>query len=324
MRVLAVVVNFRTPELTITALRALLPELAAIPGAGAVVVDNDSGDDSVGRIREAMHADGAEPRVAVVASPRNGGFGFGVNFAVRAALAGDDPPDAVYLLNSDAQPAPGALRTLLAFQETHPQAAIAGSYIHGPDGTPHETAFRFPTWQGELLGNLRLGLLRHVFGGYEVALPIPTVPTRVDWLAGASMLIRRDVFERIGLFDEGFFLYYEETDFCRRAAAAGLETWYVPASRCAHVGAGSTGWKDTSRPRARYWFESRRRYFLRHHGPAYLLAANCVWVASFLLWRLRRRLRAAPEQDPPRLLRDFVRHSFSRVRSPEGVQGAHA
>jgi GT2 family glycosyltransferase len=314
--VLAVVVNFRTPEMTLRALQALLRELEAVPTARAVVVDNDSGDGSLERLAAGVRELGAEERISVLASGHNGGFGFGLNTAVRQALAGPDPPDAVYLLNSDAFPEPGALRELIAFQDAHPNAAIAGSYIHGPDGEPHTTLFRFPTLTGELVANLGLGIVSRLLGRFEVALPIPTAPQRVDWLAGASMLIRRDVFERIGLFDEGFFLYYEETDFCRRAADAGFETWYVPASSVAHVGGGSTGFKDVSRPRATYWFESRNRYFLRHHGRLYLVAANLSWMLTFAAWRTRRALQGKPDPDPPKLLRDFLRHALPPARVP--------
>jgi len=141
-------------------------------------------------------------------------------------------------------------------------------------------------------------------------MPMPRQAQRVDWLAGASMLIRRSVLDSIGLFDEEFFLYYEETDFCLRARNAGFPTWYVPESRVAHVGSASTGIQDPSRPRAGYWFESRRRYLRKHHGLLYLWLANVVWVAGFAAWQVRRRLRGLPDSDPPHLLRDFVRHNF--------------
>jgi len=306
-----VVVNFRTSEMTLRALHALLREMEAIPSARAIVVDNDSGDGSLERLAAGVRAMGAEERISVIASGRNGGFGFGVNMGVRQALAAPDQADAIYLLNSDAFPDPGALRELIAFQEAHPEAAITGSYIHGPDGEPHITSFRFPTLPGEMVSNLGLGIVSRLLSRWEVAIPVPTAPRRVDWLAGASMLIRREVFDHIGLFDEGFFLYYEETDFCRRAARAGFETWYVPASSVAHVGGGSTGVKDTSRPRAAYWFESRNRYFLRHHGRLYLFAANVSWVLTFAAWRIRRRIQGKPDPDPPGLLRDFLRHALA-------------
>lgn len=317
MRVLTVIVNFRTAEMTLEAVAALVREMEAVPGAAAVVVDNDSGDGSFERLLAGVDAMGASDRVRVVQSGHNGGFGYGLNHAVRVALASDDPPDAIYLLNSDAFLDPGSLPEMLDFQAKHPEAAILGNFIHGPEGEPHCTSFRFPTVWGELIGNLRPGRLLWFLRGYEIAIPWPENPRRVDWVAGASMLIRRDVFERIGLFDEGYFLYYEETDFCRRAADAGFQTWYAPAGSVTHIGGASTGFKSTAKPRATYWFESRRRYFLLHHGSAYLQATNLVWVISFVLWQLRRRIQRIPDQDPPRLLRDFLRRSFkTRLDDP--------
>ncbi|TFG92182.1 MAG: glycosyltransferase family 2 protein, partial [Myxococcales bacterium] len=131
------------------------------------------------------------------------------------------------------------------------------------------------------------------------------------WLAGASMMIRRSVFESIGLFDEEFFLYYEETDFCLRARRGGFPTWYLPESRVAHVGSASTGFQDPARPRPGYWFDSRRHYLRKHRGTAYLWLANGAWIVGYSLGRLRRRLKGLPDADPPGLLRDFLSHSLA-------------
>ena len=315
MRLLTVIVNFRTPEMTLKALKALVREMQVIPDSQAVIVDNDSGDGSFEKITSAVREMDLVDRVRVLQSGHNGGFGFGLNYAVRDALASDDPPDAVYLLNSDAFLDSGSLKTLCDYQEKHPEAAILGSYIHGPEGEPHCTSFRFPTIIGELAGNLRLRILKPLVERWVISIPWPTEPCRVDWVAGASMLIRSQVFKEIGLYDEGYFLYYEETDFCRRAAGVGYQTWYLPASSVAHVGGASTGFKNSEKPRARYWFESRRRYFKSHHGLLYLQATNVVWIVTFLLWRLRLRIQRLPDTDPPRLLRDFIRYSFVPVTS---------
>jgi N-acetylglucosaminyl-diphospho-decaprenol L-rhamnosyltransferase len=316
MKLLAVVINYRTAKLTIEALRHLVAELSRIPDSSAVVVDNASGDGSFELLREAVASEGWADRVAVVASERNRGFAGGINFALEPAFAGCDPPDTVYLLNSDAFVAPGAVELLLAFLERNPEVGICGSYIHGTDATPHETAFRFPTILSEFIARVPLWPFTPLLRRFAVALPIPTRPQPVDWLAGASMMIRRSVLDSIGLFDEEFFLYYEETDFCLRARRAGFPTWYVPESRVAHVGSASTGIQDASRPRPGYWFESRRHYLRKHHGLLYLWLANVVWVVGFAAWQLRRRVKGLPNPDPPHLLRDFLRHNILSSRTP--------
>ena len=320
MRVLAVVLNFRTPAMTIRALRALVPELRSLGDAGTVVVENGSEDGSLERIEAAVRDEDWADVISVVASERNRGFAGGINFALRPALSGSEPPEYVYLLNSDAFVEPGAVRALLEFLQHHPEVGICGSYIHGPGGEPHETAFRFPSIVGEFIARVPLWPFTPLLRRFTVALPIPDQPQPVDWIAGASMMIRGAVFASIGLFDERFFLYYEETDFCRRARRAGFPCWYVPQSRVAHVGSASTGFQDASRPRAAYWFESRHRYLRKHHGSAYLWLANAMWVAAFSLGRLRRWLKGLPDLDPPGLLTDFLYHNFL----PRGAADRHA
>jgi GT2 family glycosyltransferase len=288
--------------------------LRALPGARAVVVENGSGDDSAAQLEAGLRREDLGDVAELRVSPRNTGFAGGINFALAGEPADRPLPDLVYLLNSDAFAAPGSLRALVEFLRAHPEVGICGSYIHGTDGVPHHTAFRFPTLLGEFIDRVPLWPFTRLLLRYATALGLPEVPTRVDWLAGASMLIRREVFDAIGRFDDGFFLYYEETDFCRRAADAGFETWYVPASRVAHLGSKSTGFQNLANPRPAYWFESRRRYFRKHHGGLYLAAANFAWVTSFLLGRLRGRIKGIPERDPPNLFRDFLRHNFGAAR----------
>ena len=312
MRILGIIVNYRTSELALRAARTLLDDLPGLPGSSVVVVDNDSGDGSYERLCAGVREHGIEDRVRVRASDHNGGLGYGINLALAAALAEPAPPDAFFILNSDAFPEPGCVGKLVHCLDAHPRCGIAGSLVHGVDGALHTTTFRFPSIVGEFNANLRLGLFTRLIGeGRVQAIPTPNETTRVDWLAGCSMLVRREVFERVGLFDEGFFLYYEETDLCRRAAREGFETWFVPEAAVAHVGSASTDFQNLAKPRPRYWFESRNRYFLKHHGRAYLALANAGWVVSFALWRVRRFLQRSPDFDPPRLLQDFLRYSFA-------------
>ena len=152
---------------------------------------------------------------------------------------------------------------------------IVGSYVHGTDGAPHVTAFRFPTIQSEIEGSLRLGVVTRALKDFEVPVGIPESTTEVDWLAGASMMVRRRVLEQVGLFDESFFLYFEETDLCRRVRRAGHRIVYVKESSVAHIGSASTGMKTWTKV-PDYWFDSRRHYFLKNHGRAYLAAATAA------------------------------------------------
>ena len=311
MKLLIILINYKTPKLTLRALRAALVDLGELPGSRVALVDNGSDDGSATELGEALDRAGLRDRVELVASPTNLGFAGGVNLALRPALRGADPPEFVHLLNSDALPAPGAILTLLRFLDAHPAAGIAGSYIHGPGGETHDTAFRFPSAAAQFEETLGVGVVTRLLDRWVVSKPVPATAARVDWLAGASMMMRRAVFDTIGLYDENFFFYFEETDFCLRAARAGFETWYVPESRVEHIGAASSGQKDRTKPRAAFWWDGRRYYFYKNHGRLYLWAANAAWLAGFLLGETRRRLIRRRGPFPPRFLRDFVRYNLA-------------
>ena len=309
-----VIVNYRTPRLVVDCLRTLAGEVAAEPGLRAVVVDNASGDDSLAVIAAAFRDEGwtwAELKPL----DRNGGFAFGNNAAIRALLAGPNPPRFVWLLNPDTLVRPGAATALIDFLEDHPEVGIIGGRLEFPDGTPQTAAFRFPSLLGELEDTIRIGLVSRMLGRFRVAGPIRDEPHRTDWVNGASLMVRREVFETVGLMDEGYFLYFEETDLCRRARRAGWPIWHVPASRVVHLegqSTGVTGANLSEKPRPRYWFDSRARYFRKHLGATLALVADLIFIVGFGSWRIQRRLRRKPDPDPPGLWRDFVRHAVGR------------
>ncbi|MFN3723877.1 MAG: glycosyltransferase [Paracoccaceae bacterium] len=314
--VLTVILNWRTADMTLRAAEHALVAMRGIDGA-VVIVDNDSGDGSFDRISAAATSRGWDHgphQVRVLQSGHNGGFGAGNNFGIRAGLPGGARPDYIYLLNSDAFPAPDAIRALLTHLEAHPATGFAGSHIHGPDGAPHHTAFRFPSIAGEFEQAARFGpisrLLRHAI----VAPPLPTTTTRVDWLAGASLMMRSAVLDRIGLFDETFFLYFEETDLCLRAARAGFPTDYVVQSRVAHIGSVSTGMKGWQRV-PRFWLDSRMHYYTKSHGRAYALLATAAHVAGGLVWRARALIQRKDVIDPAHYLWDMSAHAVAWATS---------
>ena len=140
--VLTVILNWRTPDMTLQAAEAALRAMEGVEGA-ITIVDNDSGDGSYETMLAEVAARGwdrgAVP-VRVLQSGWNGGFGAGNNYGIRAGLPGGQRPDFVYILNSDAFPAPDAIRALRDHLIAHPATGFAGSFIHGDDGAPHQTA----------------------------------------------------------------------------------------------------------------------------------------------------------------------------------------
>lgn len=302
-RVHAILLNWRTPEMTLRAAESCRTAMDGIAG-GLTIVDNDSGDGSEEMLRSGT---AGWDRVQVLQSGHNGGFGAGNNFGIRAGLPDGAQPDYVYLLNSDAFPEPEAITALLAHLESHPQTGIAGSTIRGDDDAPHITAFRFPSIASEFEGAIRFGPVSRLLRRHIVPLPMPVATRRVDWLAGASMMIRQDVLDKIGLFDERFFLYFEETDLCHRAADVGWTTDYVVESRVVHIGSVSTGMKKWGRV-PRYWLDSRWHYFAKRGGRPMALGATLAHLSGGLIWRLRRILERKPAADPPHFLRDLLYH----------------
>jgi len=197
-RILTIVLNWRTPEMSLRAARAAQRAMDGIAGE-VVIVDNSSGDGSC----ETMQAATAGwDRVRVVQSGRNGGFGAGMNAGMQAGLADGARPDYVLILNSDAFAGPDAIAALVSHLEANPGAGLAGSRIHGPDGAPHVTCFRFPSILGEFEGAARIGPVSRLLRRHTLPLPVPETTQPVDWLAGASLMIRQDVLDAIGRFDE--------------------------------------------------------------------------------------------------------------------------
>jgi N-acetylglucosaminyl-diphospho-decaprenol L-rhamnosyltransferase len=309
-----VIVNYRTPGLVVDCLRSLTAEVRAEPDLRAEVVDNASGDNSVQVIGDAIRREGWD-WATLRPLDHNGGFAFGNNAAIRDVLTSGKPPHYVWLLNPDTVVRPGAATALIDFLEAHPDAGIAGGRLESPDGTPQTSAFRFPSLLSEVEDTVRVGMVSRILAPYRVPSPVRDEAHRTDWVNGASLMVRREVFETVGLMDERYFLYFEETDFCRRVRAAGWPIWHVPASRVIHLegqSTGVTGANMAKKRRPRYWFDSRARYFRKHHGATYALFADLVFIAGFAFWRLHRRLRGKADPDPPGLLADFVRHAVRR------------
>ncbi len=311
--VLVVIVNYRSAGLTVDCLRSLVPEVAAYPSAKVVVVENASGDDSADHLARAIEAEGWGGWASLVVAPRNGGFAAGNNVAIAPALRSETPPDLVWLLNPDTIVRPGALVELVNFLERRPDVGLAGSRLEERDGTAQTSAFHFPSVLTELESGIRLGLVTKLLSRHVSAPPIPQVDSPVNWVAGASLMVRREVFDAIGLLDEGYFMYYEEVDFCLNAFRAGWPCWYVPSSRVVHLvgqSSGVTGMDSIQKRRPRYWFEARSRFYASNYGRARLLAANVAFSLAFASYRLRQWIQRKPDYDPRWLLRDFLRYNF--------------
>lgn len=315
---LVIIVNYRVPNLTIDCLHSLAIEVQALSGAKVIVVDNDSGDRSIEQIQVAIDQNGWRNWVSLLPSNHNGGYSFGNNLAIRPALQSPHPPSYFFILNPDTQVRDGALKTLVDFMEQHPNVGIAGPSLESNQGKLWPIAFRFPTVMSELDSGLRLGIVTKLLSDWIVPRKMTNKECQVDWIPGTSILVRREVFESVGLMDEGYFLFYEETDLCLQAKRLGWSCWYVPQARIMSIGGQSRKKANTgnSKRKPQYWFESRRRYFLKNHSLLYAALADAAWISGFILWRIRRVIQGKPDKDPPHFLSDFIRNSvFLKGRS---------
>ena len=310
MKLLTVILNYKTAKMTLEAVEAAVDALNHFTSEWQMtIVDNDSRDGSYDILKQAVSIkeNSSWKKVKVVESGHNGGFGAGNNFAMKPALELDSPPEYIYILNSDAFPDVTAIEILVNYLEENPKVGIAGSYIHGTDNVPHETAFRFPTIYSEFEASIGIGIVSRVLKNYVVALDIPEATRKVDWLAGASMMLRSSMLREVGLFDEDYFLYFEETDLCKQAARKGWDTVYVKESRVAHIGSASTGSKTWQRI-PDYWLDSRSYYYQKNHGRAYSNVATIIRLLGGIVWQVKRRIQGKPDVMPPNFLVDLFKH----------------
>ena len=277
-----IVVNFNTGMLARKCVETAAADLEGLDW-DAIVVDNASSDGSVALLRGLA-------RTRVIANARNAGFGAAVNQAARVT----DAP-LLWLLNPDCEVVPGAFAALRQTLERHPECAIAAPRLLNADGSVQASARGEPTaWTG-LFG--RHSLLTRFFPASRMArrnLPAQDLvdasveSAEVDWVMGAAMLIRRAAFERVGGFDERYFLYWEDADLCRRLRDAGLTTRYVPQAIVRHPGGASADTVSAFATRA--FHDSAYRYYATHVVPSPWHPAR--WLARVALplrawWRSR-------------------------------------
>ena len=317
---LVVIVNYCTPQDVIDCLEALESEVTSVDALVAVV-DNFSPDNSIDDIGSAIKARGWALWVKLIPADENGGFAYGNNLAIRAALKSDSPPRYIHLLNPDTVIEPGALTALNEFMDQNMSVGIAGSRQKIFEGEWNKS-FRFPGLASEVDRGLQLGLFSKLVANRIVSRQMGRENSETEWVSGASMIVRREVFEEIGLMDEKYFLYYEEADFCLNAKRAGWPTWHVVDSVVFHKVGASTGVRSEG-PKQRipaYVYESRSYYFSKNYGFLFALLVDVAFVLAVCVQRSLSMLTMRDLKVIPFLLRDTLRHGiiFSpRKRKPK-------
>jgi GT2 family glycosyltransferase len=282
-----VIINFRTPGHVIDCLKTLLPEVAGM-SAKIVVIDNHSGDESPGIIQTWLSAHDSENRVLFAHSATNSGFAGGSNAGIKLVEA-----SAYLLLNSDTLVRSGAVRVLLDTARAFPEAGIISPRLEWPDGSGQESCFRFPSPYSELMRAAQTGLIDAMMKEHVVAMPVQENISSPEWTSFACVLIRGEVINRVGLLDDGYFMYFEDAEYCHRARKADWKIVHNPAARVVHLRGGSSPVKERVRQKKRlprYYYESRTRFYCQLYGWFGLTAANLMWWLGRSVSKLRQTM----------------------------------
>lgn len=310
MKLLVIILNYQTTRFTVDCLQSLEPEIAGQAEATVVVVENGSGKGEVQELRRAITERAWDSWVDLLPLDQNLGFTGGNNLAICRALESPSPPKYILLLNSDTLVLPGAIDALVQFMDQHPAAGIAGSRLEGPCGSVQGSPFRFHGIASELERGLSMGPFSRIVSGWTAYRQKPLLAAPVEWVAGASMILRGTMIANTGLLDERFFAYFEDMDYCLSARRKGWETWYVPQSRIVHFEGASSGVRPDlhTRPPG-YWFEARRRYFLKNCGALYTILADGALIIGCMLGWFYAIIRRRKGGNPLLRLKDSFRHS---------------
>ncbi len=244
--------------------------LESVRGYETIVVDNGSTDGTPAFVRERF------PEARLI-EQGNVGMGGGNNAGMRVASG-----RYFLLLNSDAWALGDAVERLAEFADAHPDAAIVGPRLRNPDGTLQRSVRGFPTlWRlaTEYLFLRKLAPRTRALNAFYAGGFAHDEEREVEWLYGPCLLVRRDAVDAVGLFDEDFFMFSEETDWCYRFRAAGWKVYFFPGAEVTHVGGASHG--------GRLFRENLRghlRFFAKHHG-----LRTAERARRLLIWSLRLR-----------------------------------
>ncbi|MCS7260156.1 MAG: glycosyltransferase family 2 protein [Anaerolineae bacterium] len=276
-----VIVSWNVCALLRHCLRSIVLKTPHWPMCQVIVVDCASTDNSVAMVRHEF------PEVQLIVSPQNLGYARGANLGIAHASG-----RYLMIMNPDTEVVGDALAVLVDYLDVHPQVGAAGPQLRYADGRAQPSRRRFPTlatafWESTIL---QQWFPRNRFARYyymEDRAPDSAQP--VDWLVGAALIIRRAAWEAVGPLDEGYFMYFEELDWCRRCRAAGWEVHYVPQAVVIHHEAQSSSQVPVAR--TLHFQRSKVRYFHKYHGAAWANLIRFFLLCTFAIQLLEEALK---------------------------------
>jgi hypothetical protein len=275
MKVSIVIVSWNVKSYLIDCIESILRYPAACT-VEIIVVDNASTDGTAEAVREKF------PSVCVIANAENTGFARANNQGAAAATG-----EYLFILNPDTLLPADTLDTLVAFMDRAPDIAMCGPRVLNDDRTIQRSVRGFPTWSaafGRYTILKYLGLFKASLERWRCRRFDYNTQADVEQLIGAALLIRRTVFERLGGFDERFFMYYEEVDLCRRLKEQGLRVVYTPCAELIHLGGKSA--KQIPAKKRFMTLESLLQYLEKHTSPGKSKMLSILFKAGVLFLQL--------------------------------------
>ena len=282
-----VVINYRTPKMTIDCIGTLLHEISGINGC-IVLVDNYSNDDSNSILEKWISDNDEDSKIKFIRSKINLGFSGGNNLGISEVESKN-----YLLLNSDTLIRAGAIKILLETASNNESAGLISPQLEGVDGTYQAGCFNSINPVSEFIGSAQTGLITQLLASYNVPRPITSKVDFPDWTSFACVLIKKQVFDSVGLLDADFFMYFEDAEFCSRATKAGWKIINNPDSHVVHLHGMSSKLEERSKSNIRlprYYYESRARYFYKIYGWKGLFAANMLWTFGRVVSLIRQIL----------------------------------
>jgi GT2 family glycosyltransferase len=276
-RLCIVIVNYKTPDLTLDCVKSLSYQIDSDQDC-VVIVDNNSGQNDLARLQSGIEQDHLRDFVRLISSPANNGFSAGNNIGIKAVDAEN------YLLaNSDTLFRDNAIAEILYAAKRYPRSGLISPRLEWADGQPQISCFRYHRPLSELIKSAGTDIITKLLKPYNVPLRVNDQPTCPHWTSFACVLIRRNVFDTIGFLDEGFFMFFEDVDFCRRAQNAGFGILNWPRAHVVHLRGQSSSVKKKQQALKRlptYFYRSRARYYSKYYGKVGLILSNIFWYVG--------------------------------------------
>ena len=288
MSLTVIIVNYRTPQLCVECLGSLVQERAEVPHLRVLLVDNDSRDDSVAVIAHAIAVHGWGDWIEILPQKQNLGFAGGNNVAIGLALASNNAPEFLLLLNSDTIVHAGCLRESVARMQSDERIGALSCMVRNGDGSVQNVCRKFASPLRETCRALGLPYLFPRFFNWadleDLGWSRQNMAREVEWIGGAFMLLRASAIRKLGGLDENFFFYGEDIELCHRLRRAGWRVFFDPAGKITHLGGGSSdGTRLGAVRRLELVWKARLQVQRRCYGNLSALWIRALYLGSVTL-----------------------------------------